>query len=109
MRKGVKLISQSGFDYQPRNKEGGHAMIHVKRNVTHPQRNQPEITTPKTKAGMRTIPLTEPLKDILLPTKPKGFIIGGDNPLTLSAFRAMWKRIVNTIDLHGATPHIKSP
>ena len=45
------------------------------------------------------------LKDILLPTKPKGFIIGGDNPLTLSAFRAMWKRIVNTIDMHGATPH----
>lgn len=82
-----------------------HGMIHVKRNVTHPQRNQPEITTPKTKAGMRTIPLTEPLKDILLPTKPKGYIIGGDNPLTLSAFRAMWKRIVNTIDLHGATPH----
>ena len=27
MRKGVKLISQSGFDYQPRNKEGGHDFI----------------------------------------------------------------------------------
>ena len=28
-----------------------HGMIHVKRNVTHPQRNAPEVTTPKTKAG----------------------------------------------------------
>ena len=82
-----------------------HGMIHVKRNVTHPQRNQPEITTPKTKAGFRSIPLTEPLKDILLPTKPKGFIIGGESPFTLSAYRAMWKRITQTIDMHGATPH----
>ena len=27
-------------------------------------------------------------------------------PYTLSKYRAMWKRIKETIDLHGATPHI---
>jgi len=80
--------------------------IHVKRNVTHPQRNQPTITTPKTKAGIRSIPLSEPLAKTLYPFEKEGFVIGGEKPYTLSKFRAMWKRIRETIDLHGATPHI---
>lgn len=80
--------------------------IHIKRNVTHPQQNQPVITTPKTKAGVRSIPLTEPLKNQLMPFGRDGFIIGGKKPLTLSAYRAMWKQICQTIDLHGATPHV---
>ena len=80
-------------------------MIHVKRNVTHPQRNQPEITTPKTKAGIRTIPIIEPLQQVLKPSLKSGYIVGGESPLTLSAYRAMWYRITKTIDMHGATPH----
>ena len=83
-----------------------HGKIHIKRNVTHPQRNAPEITTPKTKAGIRAIPLIEPLLQALIPTEETGFVIGGENPLTLSAYRAMWNRIIKSIDLHGATPHI---
>ena len=83
-----------------------HGMIHVKRNVTHPQQNAPEVTTPKTKAGIRSIPLIEPLQKVLSPFDESGFIIGGENPLTASAYRAMWKRIRNAIDLHGATPHV---
>ena len=43
---------------------------------------------------------------MLTPFKESGFIIGGENPLSASAFRAMWKRIRKTIDLHGATPHV---
>ena len=35
-----------------------------------------------------------------------GYIIGGENPLTASVYRVMWKRIRNTIDQHGATPHV---
>lgn len=80
-------------------------MIHVKRNVTHPQRNQPEITTPKTKAGIRTIPIIKPLQQVLTPSLKSGYIVGGESPLTLSAYRAMWYRITKTIDMHGATPH----
>ncbi len=83
-----------------------HGIIHVKRNVTHPQRNAPEISSPKTKAGIRSIPMIEPLQKMLVPFEESGFIIGGENPLTASAYRAMWKRIKNTIDVHGATPHI---
>ena len=48
----------------------------------------------------------EPLLKILTPFEESGYIIGGENPLTASAYRAMWKRITKTIDLHGTTPHI---
>lgn len=47
-----------------------------------------------------------PLLNALMPVEEKGFIIGGDAPITLSAYRAMWKRISASIDLHGATPHV---
>ncbi len=80
--------------------------IHIRRNVTHPQKNQPTISTPKTKASIRSIPLSEPLLFALQPFEKTGFVVGGEKPLTLSAYRAMWKRIKNTVDLHGATPHI---
>ena len=50
--------------------------------------------------------MIEPLKRLLTPFEESGYIIGGENPLTASAYRAMWKRITKTIDLHGATPHI---
>ena len=67
--------------------------IYVQRNVTHPQRNLPEITTPKTKAGIRSIPMIKPLEIALSPFKKSGFIVGGESPFTLSAYRAMWWRI----------------
>lgn len=79
--------------------------IHVKRNVTHPQRNRPCITTPKTKAGIRTIPMIEPLKQALSPFNESGFIIGGDEPITMTMYNTMWKRINESINMHGATPH----
>ena len=63
-----------------------HGMIRVKRNVTYPQQNAPEITTPKTKAGIRSIPLIEPLQKVLTPFEESGFVIGGENPLTASAY-----------------------
>ena len=52
------------------------------------------------------IPLIEPLLQALIPSEETGFVIGGENHLTLSAYRAMWNRIIKSIDLHGATPHI---
>ena len=81
-------------------------IMHVRRNVTHPQQNTPMITTPKTEAGVRNIPIVEPLAPVLSPAEKVGFIIGGNQPLCLSAYRAMWTRINKTIDMHGATPHV---
>ena len=80
--------------------------ITISRNVTHPQQNSPVIGTPKTKAGYRVIPLDKNLKALLEPLKSSGYVIGGEYPLTLSAFRAMNKRINSTINMHGATAHI---
>ena len=80
-------------------------LIHVKRNVTHPQKNRPSITTPKTKAGIRTIPIIEPLQKALSPFEESGFIIGGDEPITMTMYNTIWKHINESINMHGATPH----
>lgn len=80
--------------------------IHICRNVTHPQQNQPVISSPKTKAGFRTLPLDSNLSFFLGGNfQKKGFILGGESPLSASAFRAMMVRIRKQIDLHGATAH----
>lgn len=80
-------------------------VIHIRRNVTHPQRNTPDVTTPKTKAGLRDIPMDENLLKLLTPMEKQGYIVSGEKPMTLSAYRAMWKRI-NKINLYGATAHV---
>lgn len=85
--------------------------IYICRSVTHPQQNQPVISSPKTEAGVRTIPLDKDLKNVLgifsrEVFSKNQFIVGGDQPLTLSGFRAMMKRINSEIDLHGATAHV---
>lgn len=84
--------------------------IHICRSVTHPQQNQPVISSPKTKAGVRTIPLDKDLKIVLANFSREvfsknQFIVGGEQPLSLSGFRAMMKRINDKIDMHGATAH----
>lgn len=79
--------------------------ISIRRNVTHPQRNLPTVTSPKTQAGIRTLPIADGLKPFL-DNLQDGFLFGGKEPLTLSAFRAMWRRINKCIDMHKATPHV---
>jgi len=76
--------------------------IHVRRNVTHTS-NKPIIGTPKTEKGKRDIPIIEGLLKHLTPAKSSGFIISHDKtpeePLTMSAFKNMWKRIKKDIDI----------
>ena len=79
--------------------------LSIRRNVIHPQQNTPIITTPKTKAGRRSIPMDEYLIEALKPFGTEGYVVGGESPLTLSAFRAMNVRINAAIDMHGATAH----
>lgn len=101
MRRGEAL----GLRWEDIDLENG--ILHIRRNVTHPQRNAPVITTPKTKAGKRDIPIDENLLKLLQPVQEHGFIIGGtENPITLSAHRNMWERINKQIDLYGATAHV---
>ena len=81
-------------------------LIHVQRNVTHPQTNQPHIGTPKTKSGTRDIPLDPMLLELLAPMQDTGFIIGGKQPITLKHYTNTWNRIKKAVDLHGATAHV---
>ena len=44
------------------------------------------ISTPKTKAGIRSIPMPQPLIDALYPYQEKGYLFGGETPYTLKNF-----------------------
>lgn len=82
-------------------------VICVRRNVTYPGgRNRPNVGTPKTKSGERTVPIFQKLLDYLLPLKEEGFIFGGDEPLTNMMLQNKLTRIGKIVDMHGATPHV---
>lgn len=82
-------------------------LIHIRRGVTHPQRNQPNIEDlPKTKNGVREIHLDSLLVEYLQPLGTSGFIIGGEKPITMTTYNNMWRRMGKTIDLTDITPHI---
>ena len=93
----------SGLRWEDIDAENG--LIHVRRKVTHPQTNQPYIGTPKTKSGMREIPLDPMRMELLAPVKSSGFIIGGEQPVSLTHDTNTWNRIKKAVDLHGATAH----
>jgi integrase len=81
-------------------------LIYIQRAVTYKD-NDPVIDLPKSKAGIRSVPMEKQLSDILTPYQSYGFIIGnGDSPITKSSFHKSWVRIEKTIDMYGATPHI---
>lgn len=84
----------------------GQRMISVCRSVTYPA-NQPNITTTKTKNGVRKVPADDNL--ILLLDRSEnasGYIVGGEKPVTLARYNAMCERIEKQVDLHDATAHI---
>lgn len=84
-------------------------VIHVLRNVTYHTATA-NVGTPKTENGYRDVPLVPHLTRILDPIQPNGYIIASTQkptePICHSTFVRTWKRIDESIDLHGATPHI---
>jgi integrase len=84
----------------------GGGTIHVLRGVTY-KGNLPQISTPKTAAGIRQIPIPAALRQWLIPGDKDCYVVGGTaSPISEKTFIRMWQRIERTIDLHGATPHI---
>lgn len=82
-------------------------IVHVQRAIAYNSKNQPTITSTKSAAGIRMIPLEPALEAFLEPMKGNGFITTGiDDPMTECTFKRAWERIEKTIDLHGATPHV---
>lgn len=67
--------------------------IHVRRAVTHPTRNQPEVKETKTDASARTIGLSALALPHLSGGSRSGFLFGGEKPLSYTQVRKMCQRI----------------
>lgn len=77
-------------------------IIHVRRAVTHPTRNRPEVKDTKTAASKRDIWLSETALAHLTPGAPDEFVCGGKEPLSYTRVRRMNERIARQIEFGGA-------
>jgi len=68
-------------------------VLHIRRAVTHPTRNKPEIKTPKTEASIRDIGLSAIAVNYLVPGPKEEFVFGGKTPLSYTQVRRMCQRI----------------
>lgn len=67
-------------------------VIHINKSIDHVG-NKPEISTTKTEAGNRDVPLLSELEALLPKKMPNtDFIIGGQSPITKSALNKRWMR-----------------
>ena len=65
-------------------------VFHIERSVTYPKgKNGYEIGKPKTESGIRDVPISPELMKVLQPMGVQGYIIGGEEPITLSVHRRM--------------------
>ena len=78
-------------------------LLHIRRNVVHPDRFRPEVKETKTEGSYRTIPISSIARPYLTEAPSEDFIFGGKEPLRYQAFRDVWKRIRGQIDICGAT------
>lgn len=67
--------------------------LHVRRAVTHPTRNQPEVKDTKTESSHRTIGLSALALPHLSAVPVGKFLFGGDKPFTYTQVRKMCERI----------------
>ena len=85
-------------------------MIHVRQSVDYPDGNTPFLKPPKSKAGIRDIPILPQLEEVLTEAKKQAtgcYLIGDDDqPLTKRAYQWMFRNLQRQIDLHGATAHV---
>jgi len=68
-------------------------LLYIRRAVTHPTRNLPQIKDTKTQASKRTLDLVEQIIPYLPNTPADAFILGGKDPLSYTQVRRMCERI----------------
>lgn len=79
---------------QPEDIDTEQMTIHIRRAVTHPTRNQPEIKDTKTDSSHRIIGLSALALPHLQELHPGGkFLFGGEKPLSYTQVRRMCQRI----------------
>lgn len=67
--------------------------ICVRRAVTHPTRNYPEIKMPKTQASARTLGMSAKTVEYLMPKCNTDYILGGKEPYSYQQVKRMCERI----------------
>lgn len=86
-------------------------MIHIRRAVVHPKRNQPEVKAPKTKTSIRTIPCPQGLFELLKGCPKKGFLLYSfkdetrETPLSYMESRRAYEKLQKLFDIPDYTPH----
>lgn len=105
MRRGEMLgLRWSDIDFDKK-------LIHIQRQITV-HKNRPVLSAPKSKAGVRPVPLLPELESILRETLPNDpnrmddYIVSGKDPYSERQYRNRMERIMKNIDLHGATAHV---
>lgn len=78
-------------------------LLHIRRNVVHPDRFKPEVKETKTEGSYRAIPISAIARPYLKDEADDEFIFGGREPLRYQASRDIWNRIRAQINLRGAT------
>lgn len=78
---------------QPGDIDTDRMAIHIRRAVTHPTRNRPEIKDTKTTSSHRTIGLSALALPYLQLEAAGEFLFGGDKPLSYTQVRKMCQRI----------------
>lgn len=99
LRKGEALaLTREDFDFKDKK-------IRVSKSVYH-EANQPKIKLPKTAAGVRTVPILDPLLK-KLPRRWKGYLFSlddGKTPLTEMQYQKLWREYVQKTGV-TATAH----
>ena len=105
MRRGEMLgLRWSDIDFDRK-------LIHIQRQITV-HKNRPALSAPKSKAGIRPVPLLPELESILRESLPTDanlmdeYIVSGKTPYSERQYRNRMERILKSINLHGATAHI---
>ena len=69
------------------------SIIHIRRAVTHPDRNMPIVKETKTNGSVRDLDLVQQVKKYIPDTAPDDFVFGGSKPLSYQQVRKMCERI----------------
>ena len=87
----MRLEEVLGLKWSDVDLENG--LFHIRRAVTHPNRNQPEVKETKTDASRRSLAIVPSVAAILKPGDADHFVIGGEKPLRYTQVRSMCRRI----------------
>lgn len=102
---GIRRNELIGLMWQDIDLERG--LISIQRGATYPATNQAVISTPKTKSGIRDVPIIKQLIPYICKFgRSDCFVIGGDiKPISLQQYRNIMSRVKKTIDMHETTAH----